>query len=55
MPSPFDPESRVFKTFESPGLPSMILISPSGAILQYHEGLFPEMHETLKKELQPAK
>jgi peroxiredoxin len=52
MPTLFDSESKVFKTFESPGLPSMVLISPNGAVLRYHEGLFPEMHETLKKELQ---
>jgi peroxiredoxin len=52
MPTLFDSESKVFKTFESPGLPSIVLISPSGKILRYHEGLFPEMRETLKKELQ---
>jgi peroxiredoxin len=52
MPTLFDSESKVFKTFESPGLPSIVLISPSGTILRYHEGLFPEMQKTLKKELQ---
>jgi peroxiredoxin len=52
MPTLFDSESKVFKAFESPGLPSVVLISPSGTILRYHEGLFPEMEETLKKELQ---
>jgi hypothetical protein len=52
MPTLFDSESKVFKTFESPGLPSIVLISQSGTILRYHEGLFPEMQETLKKELQ---
>ena len=52
MPMLFDPESKVFKIFESPGLPSMVVISPRGTILRYHEGLFPEMRETLKKELQ---
>jgi peroxiredoxin len=51
LPTLFDPESKVFKTFESPGLPSIVLISPSGTILRYHEGLFPEMQETLKREL----
>ncbi len=52
MPTLLDSESKVFKTFENPGLPSMVVISPDGAILRYHEGLFPEMQETLKAELQ---
>lgn len=51
MPTLFDSDSKVFKTFESPGLPSLVLISPNGTILRYHEGLFPEMQETLKREL----
>jgi thiol-disulfide isomerase/thioredoxin len=54
MPTLFDSKSNVFKTFESPGLPSIVLISPSGTILRYHEGLFPEMQETLKRELQQS-
>ena len=52
MPTLLDSESKTFKAFENPGLPSMVLISPSGTILRYHEGLFPEMQETLKSELQ---
>jgi peroxiredoxin len=55
MPTLFDSESKVFKTFESPGLPSIVLISPGGTILRYHEGLFPEMPETLKRELQESR
>lgn len=51
MPTLVDSESKTFKTFENPGLPSMVLISPTGTILRYHEGLFPEMRETLKREL----
>jgi hypothetical protein len=42
----------MFKAYGSPGLPSVVLISSSGAILRYHEGLFPEMLETLKREAQ---
>jgi hypothetical protein len=30
----------------------MMLISPTGTIVRYHEGLFPEMQETLKREMQ---
>ena len=51
MTTLFDPESKMFKAFASPGLPSMVVISRSGRILHYHEGLFPEMKETLKREL----
>jgi peroxiredoxin len=51
MPTLFDSNSDMFKEYASPGLPSMVLISPKGAILRYHEGLFPEMGETLKREL----
>jgi peroxiredoxin len=50
MPTLFDVQSKMFKTYGSPGLPSVVLISPSGTILRYHEGLLPEMLETLKRE-----
>jgi hypothetical protein len=32
----------------------MVLISQTGTILRYHEGLFPEMGETLKQELRES-
>jgi peroxiredoxin len=51
MPTLFDSNSEMFKAFQSPGLPSVVVISPSGKILHYHEGLFPDMAETLKREL----
>jgi peroxiredoxin len=51
MTTLLDSDSRVFNAFASPGLPSVVLISPTGTILRHHEGLFPEMRETLKKEL----
>jgi peroxiredoxin len=54
MPTLLDANSKMFKAFESPGLPSVVLISPSGKILRYHEGLFPEMGETLKRELRES-
>jgi peroxiredoxin len=50
MPTLVDVQSKMFKAYGSPGLPSVVLISRSGAILRYHEGLFPEMLETLKRE-----
>ena len=52
IPMLFDSDSKTFKAFASPGLPSMVLISPTGTIVRYHEGLFPEMQETLKREMQ---
>ncbi len=51
MPTLVDVQSKMFKAYGSPGLPSVVLISPSGTILRYHEGLFPEMLETLKREM----
>ena len=54
MPTLFDSNSEMFKAYASPGLPSMVLISQTGAILRYHEGLFPEMGETLKRELRDS-
>jgi len=44
----------MFKAYASPGLPSMVLISQTGTILRYHEGLFPEMEKTLKRELRDS-
>jgi len=50
IPTLVDVQSKMFKAYGSPGLPSVLLISPSGTILRYHEGLLPEMLETLKRE-----
>jgi peroxiredoxin len=54
MPTLFDSNSEMFKAYASPGLPSMVLISQTGTILRYHEGLFPGMGETLKRELRES-
>lgn len=54
IPTLFDSNSEMFKAYASPGLPSMVLISQTGTILRYHEGLFPEMEETLKRELRES-
>ena len=51
MPTLIDTQSRIFKAYGNPGLPSLVIISPTGKILRYHEGLIPEMLETLKREL----
>ena len=52
MPTLIDAQSKVFSAYGSPGLPSVVLVSPSGTIFRYHEGLIPEMLETLKRETQ---
>ena len=54
MTALFDSKSKMFGAFANPGLPSMVLISRDGRILQYHEGLFPAMGETLKRELRES-
>ena len=52
MPTLLDAESKTFKSYGNPGLPSVVLVSPAGTILRYHEGVFPEMKEALKGEVQ---
>ena len=42
MPTLVDAQSKTFKAYGNPGLPSVVLISPAGTILRYHEGVFPE-------------
>jgi len=54
MTALFDSKSKMFGAFANPGLPSMVLISRDGRILHYHEGLFPAMGETLKRELRES-
>ncbi len=51
IPTLIDSKSEMFGAYSSPGLPSMVLISRTGTILRFHEGLFPEMEETLRREL----
>jgi peroxiredoxin len=54
MPSLVDPESKMFRAYQSPGLPSVVVTSPSGKVFRCHEGLFPQMFETLKGELRAS-
>jgi peroxiredoxin len=51
MPTLLDPDGVAFRAFGAPGLPSMVLVAPDGTILAFHESLFPDMLETLKKEV----
>jgi len=52
MATLFDPESKMFKAYGNPGLPSVVLVSSDGIILHYHEGAFPEIEQKLKREAQ---
>lgn len=54
MPTLLDLDGAVFRAFQAPGLPSMVLVAPDGTILRHHEGLFPDMVETLKQEIRDA-
>jgi peroxiredoxin len=51
LPTVLDEDSKLFHGFGTPGLPSMIILSPAGTILKYHQGLFPDALETLKREV----
>ncbi|HYX23002.1 MAG TPA: TlpA disulfide reductase family protein [Thermoanaerobaculia bacterium] len=51
LPTLLDPDGVAFRAFGAPGLPSMVLVAPDGTILAFHESLFPDMLETLKKEV----
>jgi hypothetical protein len=54
MTTLLDPASKMFKAYGNPDLPSVVLVSPDGTILRYHEGVLPEMEESLKRELQDS-
>jgi thiol-disulfide isomerase/thioredoxin len=52
MPTLLDSDSQTFKAYGNQGLPSVVLISASGTILNYQVGLVPEMLATLKSKVQ---
>jgi hypothetical protein len=54
MPTLIDTHSEMFKAYASTGLPSVVLISADGTILNYHEGFLLEMETTLKSEIRAA-
>jgi peroxiredoxin len=54
MPSLVDLNSETFRAFGTPGLPSMVIIAADGTIYKYHQGSFPDMLETLKREAKDA-
>jgi thiol-disulfide isomerase/thioredoxin len=54
MPSLLDLNSETFRAFGTPGLPSMVIIAADGTIFKYHQGSFPDILETLKREVKDA-
>jgi thiol-disulfide isomerase/thioredoxin len=54
IPTLLDRGTDVFRSFGTPGLPSIVIVAPDGTILQYHQGLIPNMAETLRAEVQRA-
>lgn len=54
LPTLLDRGDEVFRAFGSPGLPSMVIVSPDGKILRYHQGMFPNIVETVKREVSDA-
>jgi len=54
LPCLLDLDSKLFGAFGSPGLPSLVILAPDGTIFKYHQGLFPEMLQTLEREVREA-
>jgi len=54
MSSLLDLKSETFRAFGTPGLPSVVIIASDGTVLKYHQGSFPDMLGTLKKEVTDA-
>ena len=49
-----DEEAKVFMSFGSPGLPSIVLVAPGGKIAKYYQGAVPNLAATLKREITEA-
>jgi peroxiredoxin len=54
MSSLLDLKGEAFRAFGAPGLPSLVVIAADGTVLRYHQGSFPDMLETLKREVKDA-
>jgi peroxiredoxin len=54
MSSLLDLKGETFRAFGTPGLPSMVIIAADGTVFRYHQGSFPDMIETLKREVKDA-
>ncbi len=54
LPVLVDVENAAFGAYGSPGLPSLVVVAPDGTILRHHQGRFPDMQETLRREITEA-
>jgi peroxiredoxin len=54
MSSLLDLKGETFRAFGAPGLPSMVIIAADGTVFRYHQGSFPDMLETLEREVKDA-
>jgi peroxiredoxin len=54
MTALLDTKDEVFAAFQSPGLPSVVVIGSEGTIAAVHQGLFPDVLQTLKREVRAA-
>jgi thiol-disulfide isomerase/thioredoxin len=54
MPTLLDLGDETFRSYGNPGLPSLVLVAPDGTVARYHQGLFPDMQETLRREVREA-
>jgi len=51
LPVLLDPGSKAFSAFQSPGLPSLVILDRNGHIARYHSGLLKDMVPTLQAEI----
>jgi len=51
LPILLDPGDAVFAAFQSPGLPSLVILDQEGRIARYHSGLLPDMVATVRSEV----
>jgi thiol-disulfide isomerase/thioredoxin len=51
LPVLLDPGSKAFSAFQSPGLPSLVILDRNGHVARYHSGLLKEMVPTVRAEI----
>lgn len=54
LPCVLDNDEKAFHAVGSPGLPSVVVLSPAGIVVNVHQGLFPNMLGRLKEEIAKA-
>ncbi len=51
VPVLLDPGDAAFAAFQSPGLPSLVILDAEGRLARYHSGLLPDMVTTVRGEV----